>query len=554
MIAIRLALAALFLCAGPLWDALRPDPGPEGHLSAAFAQADDDDDGGSDDDDDGGGSSGGSASDDDDDAGSGSTGASGGTASDDDDDDGSGSGGSSTSSDDDDDDGGSSGGSSGSTDDDDDDGGSSGQGGASANDDDDDDGGSADGRDDDDDDGGSAAARDDDDDDDDDGPRRGASGDDPRQAAPARRAAPAARVGAPLQRFTMPRSESDSDRARSAEISAANITPEGLARLEALGFRVIRSRQIAILGNTLALRLRTPGSFTPETALQIARQTVPGGVFDFSHLYAPSQEDAIYARDLVRIGAATGCGRGVRIGMIDTDVARHATLSGVRVTRRSFSDGRGDPRHGTAVASLLVGRDPSGGALLDGAALYAAGVFSRGRSALDADAVDIVAGLDWLVGAGTPVINVSIAGPANALLEAATEAAARRGAILVAAAGNGTAGGRPRYPAAYASVIAVSAVDRRMRPYASGTRGAYVDVAAPGVDVWAANAPGSGALWTGTSFAAPFVSVELAMAARRGEIRSVGAARRYLAANARDLGAPGRDPVYGTGLLQSRGC
>jgi hypothetical protein len=44
------------------------------------------------------------------------------------------------------------------------------------------------------------------------------------------------------------------------------------------------------------------------------------------------------------------------------------------------------------------------------------------------------------------------------------------------------------------------------------------------------------------------------MAARRGEVRSVTDARRYLAANARDLGAPGRDHVYGAGLLQSRGC
>jgi hypothetical protein len=133
--------------------------------------------------------------------------------------------------------------------------------------------------------------------------------------------APAARIGAPLQRLAMPRSEAD--RARGAEISAANLTEADLARLQQLGFQVIRQRQVALFGNTLALRLRTPRQFSPETALQIARQTVPGGVFDFSHLYSPGQGSPIYARDLVRISAAPGCGRGVRVGMIDTEVARH---------------------------------------------------------------------------------------------------------------------------------------------------------------------------------------------------------------------------------------
>jgi minor extracellular protease Epr len=531
MPAIRLFLAALILCAGVLWDGLRDGTDTGRYVAAALAD-DDDDDGGSDsdDDDDNGG---GSDSDDDDDNGGGSTGA-GGT------------GGGPGSSDNDDDDGGSgsaSGG--GSNDDDDDDGGGSGS--TSRNDDDDDDGGST---------GARSGSRNDDDDDD--GPAaRGGSATRDQPATRTNRAAPrrtvtTPRVGAPLERFTLPRS--DSDRARSAEISAANLSEVDLARLQQLGFRVIRSRQIAFFGGTLALRLRTPGSFTPQTALQIARQTVPAGIFDFSHLYNPGQGSAIYARDLVRISAAPGCGRGVRIGMIDTDVARHAALRGVRVTRRSFSEGRGDTRHGTAVASLLVGSDPSGGAVLDGAELFAASVFARGRSTLDADAIDVVAALDWLAGSGVKVVNVSITGPANTLLAAAVEAAAARGLLIVAAAGNGTAGGRPRYPAAYGPVIAVSAVDQRLRPYAFNTRGGHIDIAAPGVDVWAADAGGGGALWSGTSFAAPFVAVDLAIAARRGAVTSVNDARRHLAANARDIGAPGRDPVFGAGLLQSTGC
>jgi subtilisin family serine protease len=349
---------------------------------------------------------------------------------------------------------------------------------------------------------------------------------------------------------------SDADRARSAEISGLGVTAAQLQRLEELGFRVIESRQIGLLGGTTqALRLRTPRAFNPPTALQLARQVAPGAVFDFSHLYSPGQGSSpIYARDLVRAPAGASCARGARLGLIDTEVARHPSLRDARITRRSFSEGRSDPRHGTAVASVMVGRDPSGAPLLPGAQLFAAAVFSVEGSALNADAIDLVAALDWMVQSGVPVVNVSIAGPSNALLAAAVSAAAGRGLVVVAAAGNSGSAQGLRYPAAYPEVIAVSAVDERTRPYPFNVQGNHIDIAAPGVEVWAANAAGGGALWSGTSFAAPFVTAELGAAAARGTVRGVDQARRHLAANARDLGPRGRDPVYGYGLLQSAAC
>lgn len=508
MISLRLLLASCLIHAGFLWDAFPRHPDAQFYVSAALA--DDDDDGGDDDDNDS----------DDDDGGSAGGGAGGRTSS------------VSTSS------------------------------GAS----DDDDNGSGGGRRDSSDDDGPAStgsSRDSDDDHDDNDDNDDIGGGTPEEsqsrsgAVPANPDAPRVsrprdRVGEPLRRQVMPRSETD--RARGAEISAANLTEADLARLRQLGFQVIRQRQVAFFGNTLALRLRTPRQFSPEAAIQIARQTVPGGVFDFSHLYNPSQGSPIYAWNLVGISASQSCGRGARIGMIDTEVARHPALARARVTRRSFSEGRSDPRHGTAVASLLVGADPSGQAVFDRTDLFAASVFFRGRESLDADAIDIVGAIDWLVHNQIAVVNISIAGPANTLLEAAVAEAARRGTILVAAAGNNSAGGRPRYPAAYPAVIAVSAVDQRLRPYAFNTRGNYIDIAAPGVDVWAANADGGGALWSGTSFAAPFVAVELAIAAQNGLVLSPQDARNFLARNARDIGAAGRDPVFGAGLLQSVGC
>lgn len=438
---------------------------------------------------------------------------------DDDDDDGGGS------DDDDDDDGG------GSDDDDDDGGGNGGGGGGGSNDDDDDDSSGAD------------------DDDDDDGPRRGPSD---SSGASGRTSVPRTGVPAPLPRFSLPRGEND--RARQAEISGAGLTAADLAALQGRGFQVIRAQQLTAFGATQAVRLRTPAGLQPDQALQIARQIVPGAVFDFSHLFRPGQGSPIYAREMVKISGTAGCGRNLRIGLVDTGVARHSALGNARITRRSFSSGRDDTRHGTAVASLLVGRDPSGTVALDGAQLYAASVFSVEGSALNADAIDIVAALDWLASQQARVVNVSITGPANSLLATAVAEAARRGMVIVAAGGNGEVGGSPRYPAAYPEVIAVSAVDQRGRPYAFNTRGNFIDVTAPGVDVWAANANGGGGLWSGTSFAAPFATVAIAKGVRRGEVSNVNDARRMLAASARDLGPRGKDPVFGYGLVQSGGC
>jgi subtilisin family serine protease len=98
-------------------------------------------------------------------------------------------------------------------------------------------------------------------------------------------------------------------------------------------------------------------------------------------------------------------------------------------------------------------------------------------------------------------------------------------------------------------VLAVAAVDEAGRPYRKGTRGDYVDVAAPGVNVLSA-APG-GALqpWTGTSFAVPFAAAALsrAMLATGNDPAASLALVRSLAL---DLGPAGIDPVFGAGLLR----
>ena len=76
--------------------------------------------------------------------------------------------------------------------------------------------------------------------------------------------------------------------------------------------------------------------------------------------------------------------------------------------------------------------------------------------------------------------------------------------------------------------------------------------AALGVDVQAIGSDGGVQVVSGTSFASPVVAVELARRHVRPDPASAQKALRAVVAEAVDLGAPGRDPVFGYGLIESR--
>ena len=71
-------------------------------------------------------------------------------------------------------------------------------------------------------------------------------------------------------------------------------------------------------------------------------------------------------------------------------------------------------------------------------------------------------------------------------------------------------------------------------------------MAAFGVAIGAEAPDGTLQPHSGTSFAAPFVSAHLAACAKQ---MAPVACVRQMSTKARDLGAPGRDPIYGYGLL-----
>jgi subtilisin family serine protease len=102
--------------------------------------------------------------------------------------------------------------------------------------------------------------------------------------------------------------------------------------------------------------------------------------------------------------------------------------------------------HGTAVASLLVGRAERFRGAAPGARLYAADVYCAEPTGGSVGAV--AAALAWLAGERVGVVNISLVGPPNRLLELAVRRASAKGLLLVAAVGNDGPAAAPLYPSA----------------------------------------------------------------------------------------------------------
>ena len=152
-----------------------------------------------------------------------------------------------------------------------------------------------------------------------------------------------------------------------------------------------------------------------------------------------------------------------------------------------------------------------------------------------------------MVGNDVSVVNMSLSGPRNAILDRLITQAVGRGTLIVAAAGNGGPSAPPAYPAALRPVVAVTAVDSDRRVYRYANQGTYITVSALGVGQPAADTRGGISRFDGTSFATPHVAAWMARCLTRNNAAACG---RTLRRSARDLGEPGYDPIYGYGLIE----
>jgi hypothetical protein len=338
---------------------------------------------------------------------------------------------------------------------------------------------------------------------------------------------------------------------------ASGLGDATIRALVASGYTLVEQHTI---GSGDIVKLQVPRRLALGDARRAVQAAAPAAIVDFNHYYRPDADDGCDGnRCFVRHIAGwplgdrlPGCRAGRPVGLIDTQInIRHPSLAESTITSIPLADNeldRSEARHGTAVAALLVGKGEVTG-LLAGWHLIAVDAFRKGDVATS---LDLVRAIDILATRNVGVINMSLSGPDNVLLRRMIADAAKRDIVLVAAAGNDGPRAKPAFPAAYPDVIAVTAVDRNKRVYRHAAQGNHIDIAAPGVQVWTAASVSGQRPRNGTSFASPFVAAAAALIKSDNPGFSSEEVRIVLENEADDLGEPGRDNVFGWGLVDIR--
>lgn len=283
--------------------------------------------------------------------------------------------------------------------------------------------------------------------------------------------------------------------------------PVSLQLAARAGFRVIADEVSPELG-IHTVQLATPRGIGAREGLKLLRRAAPQLQADYDHVFEPA--GGSLAPLAGALASSAGAGTGRVVGMIDGGVASHPSLAGAAIEQNGFAGNPQPTGHGTAVASLLVGNQMPFRGAASGAQLYVADVYGGNRAAGSATA--IVRALGWLASKHPQVINVSLVGPSNRVLERAIQAVQSRGIEVVAAVGNDGPAAPPQYPASYPGVLAITGVDSKGRALPEAGKATHLDFAAPGADM-AAALPGQGyARVRGTSFAAPLAAARLLFA------------------------------------------
>lgn len=215
-------------------------------------------------------------------------------------------------------------------------------------------------------------------------------------------------------------------------------------------------------------------------------------------------------------------GQGIRVGHPDTGYRPHPELTASGQLRAdlgyNFEEENtnatdllesGNPGHGTATGSVIM--SPRG-VQLEGATRGVSGVAPRAElvpfrvsnRVVHLSMANLTRAIHASIDTGCHVVSMSLGGLlAPAALERAIDAAAERGVILLAAAGNQV----PWVvsPARLPGVLAVAACNCQKKPWSGSSRGSEVDVTAPGESVWRASVSEDGGFGigpgSGTSYA-----------------------------------------------------
>ncbi len=322
----------------------------------------------------------------------------------------------------------------------------------------------------------------------------------------------------------------------------------------------VQSQNVALLGSTF-FRWRIPDKRSVD---QVVRELAGDGSIrsaQRNNIFRLQQASAIksdgregYAPAKLHLpeAHALSVGADVRIAVIDSGIdPDHPELAGSIVESfDALGSKEGAHAHGTTIAGIIAAHRRLVGAA-PAARLLAIRAFGEKKSGAESTSFVILKSLDYAVSHQAQIINMSFAGPHDPLLERGLAAAAAKRIVLVAAAGNAGPKSPPLYPGADRNVIAVTATDPADRLFTGANQGAYVALAAPGVDILTAVPDGKYRISSGTSLSAAFVSGLAALMIARHPDLSPGDLRLALEASARDLGPKGRDTQFGAGAVDA---
>lgn len=247
-------------------------------------------------------------------------------------------------------------------------------------------------------------------------------------------------------------------------------------------------------------------------------------------------------------------GTGVTIAILDTGVdASHPDLASRMVPGWNFYDNNSNTSdvhgHGTGVAGAAAATLNNA----TGVASIAGNARIMPVRIADANAwatwSTVAQGLTWAADKGARVANISYNGVAgSSSVRSAAQYMQSKGGVVVVAAGNNN---KDEGISPTTVLIPVSATDSADQKASFSSWGNFVAMSAPGVDIWTTVRGGSYQRWKGTSLASPIAAGTLALIMARNSALTGVQAQQILFDTAVDLGAAGRDPVFGHGRVDA---
>jgi serine protease len=290
-------------------------------------------------------------------------------------------------------------------------------------------------------------------------------------------------------------------------------------------------------------------------------RAVPAPTIDPNPLVGDSVRDEQWHLKTLNVAGAWvyAEGAGVTVAVIDSGVdADHPDLKGQVLSGLDLVDPKDDGDtdlvgHGTTVSAIIAGRgDDNAGVIGIAPKSKILPIRVLNEENRYNDAMIVAKGVRWAVDHGARVVNLSLGGNGSSpALAAALDYAFAKDVVVVACTGNTSASTTDQvwYPAREPGVIAVAGTDRAGDAlWAGSITGPETVVSAPATDLVGAR-PGGYWKVQGTSFAAPMVAGTAALIRSRWPTMPAGEVVNRIIRTAKDLGAPGRDPVYGFGLV-----